>query len=1271
MTKDRHHGAESKGKSGRGRPEEASGPTSHASKRKRRRRSSSKEASGSRGGGLLDGRSGVATSPSTFGASSSRTNLGDHGSPLLRGEDKGLRKTPAGGDGWAPFPPGDGALGDNFGGDTSSPLPRLSGVLSRPSLPSRLQPRDHGRQIHPWSEGATGQGPAKGRMDEELREGRGRSGTRRRPARVEADGAGVKADSWPEGSPEERRGFSQPRFKGQKEERKERQEGEEEKGEEGKEGKEEAGGLREWGLLDGEAQWSSTIVGLGEEGQITVRRDRPGRERKSEETRESSSSKVLEEREKGQELFQPEFNKFGVEQSPGGGSQGWSLHGDLKGKGGRRALPRSTCPRSTSNYGGSATTREGGELGDCQRQTNSFPLLQATAGQAAEWPSLTGGGHLGHVDGFFDEGASIPRDGCPCSETEVDRSVSIRVALAGVPTDGACSPRADADCKAGGNQRSSKRDIRRGEDAVAFNPSPRRKGEREGPGWKVQPERRWKEGWQGRQRWRQAEGRQEGEVRSYEEREDSWAPTGGLLSSRYDGTSMSAAGKGGVDVEELGSRPEMAEDPGCVTIDRPPVTNSGAGFSVQDGNCGIPPHSGKKDDGLEFSFEGQRSVVLKGLGSQVLQKFLEALPLRSKPTGSGQNDSLFPIPTSRNVLQSRYPDLDQEEISWFSCVCLGLNSLWGGDLFNEGPPSSAQAGCLDVLVEDISRLKSLTGEMEGFDWSSFFRTRTIDYQGDEVKVALWFRWGNVSPALPREIGVIPLEDVCQHGALYYVKNIDLFLKDKDEWPAIKPPKVMVHDEDWPAVCNGLCQAGVCTLLTREEVFDTGDGPLLNGLFGVSKEETCDGEEVHRLIMNLIPLNGICHGLSGDVGTLPAWSSMSPFFLQPTENLLVSSEDVRCFFYVMSVPVCWYKFLAFNKQVPDQCLPPHLQGCEVYLASKVLPMGFLNSVSLAQHVHRNLVLWSGSNSGVNAPEQELRKDKQFPNGELLWRVYLDNYDLLEKVEATKMVEIEGTLAAPVLALREQYEVWGVPRNVKKAAERKVLAEVQGAMVDGERGIAFPRESKLLKYVGAALRLCSQRYVSQRQMQVVCGGLVYMAMFRRPLLGGLNAVWRQIEDFNSSKVFHSSLWSEARFEILRFICLMPLARLDFRLGMHPQITCSDASSSGGGICASVGLTHFGDHVSRGKLRGQHPESRREGRLLSIGLFDGVGALRVALDLLGIDVAGHISVEQSRAATRVVEASFPSVISVQDVCMVDLAMVREKSLWWFSVEDHLARV
>ena len=66
----------------------------------------------------------------------------------------------------------------------------------------------------------------------------------------------------------------------------------------------------------------------------------------------------------------------------------------------------------------------------------------------------------------------------------------------------------------------------------------------------------------------------------------------------------------------------------------------------------------------------------------------------------------------------------------------------------------------------------------------------------------------------------------------------------------------------------------------------------------------------------------------------------------------------------------------------------------------------------------------------------------------------------------MVQLEGSTSASVLALREQYEVWDVPRNLKKAVERKPLAEVQGAMVDGVRGLAYPREVKLLKYVSAA-------------------------------------------------------------------------------------------------------------------------------------------------------------------------------------------------------------
>lgn len=419
----------------------------------------------------------------------------------------------------------------------------------------------------------------------------------------------------------------------------------------------------------------------------------------------------------------------------------------------------------------------------------------------------------------------------------------------------------------------------------------------------------------------------------------------------------------------------------------------------------------------------------------------------------------------------------------------------------------------------------------------------------------------------------------------------------------------------------------------------------------------NGMEVYRLIMNLIPLNSICESLAGDVNSLPGWSLMNPFFIQPGEDLLVSSEDVRCFFYVMRVPDCWIKYLGFNKVVPDAVLPESLQGRETYLASCVLPMGFLNSVSLAQHVHRNLVLQSPDDESIRA-EEELRKDKTFSKSWRNWRVYLDNFDLLEKVKATQVVELEGTTPPALLALREQYSSWEVPRNLKKTVCREVRAEVQGAQIDGHLGVAYPREQKLLKYFSAGLALCNSHLVSQRQMQVVCGGLVYLSMFRRPLLGSLNQVWRFIEGFNQTPRHRLPLPPICKLELLRFLALIPVARLDFRLPVDPQVTCSDASSRGGGICASAGLTPMGVLASQGYLRGERPESRSGDKILSVGLFDGIGALRVGLELLEVDVIGHISVEVSAEAGRVVESHFPETERVLDVALIDYDMVHKWS-------------
>ena len=55
---------------------------------------------------------------------------------------------------------------------------------------------------------------------------------------------------------------------------------------------------------------------------------------------------------------------------------------------------------------------------------------------------------------------------------------------------------------------------------------------------------------------------------------------------------------------------------------------------------------------------------------------------------------------------------------------------------------------------------------------------------------------------------------------------------------------------------------------------------------------------------------------------------------------------------------------------------------------------------------------------------------------------------------------------------------------------------------------PKPANLVKYNEMALGVFGNGRASQREMQVIGGGLVYAAMVRRPLLSCLNQIWRYI-------------------------------------------------------------------------------------------------------------------------------------------------------------------
>ena len=571
----------------------------------------------------------------------------------------------------------------------------------------------------------------------------------------------------------------------------------------------------------------------------------------------------------------------------------------------------------------------------------------------------------------------------------------------------------------------------------------------------------------------------------------------------------------------------------------------------------------EKKEGCERGEKTGTGEVLNLAGSSVVGAMTVLEPMlktymvdwRSKAQSTGE---VFPLPTNIDYLQG-LGVVPVELLMMLKVVCMGLNSYAGVSMHSEYKPTAAQARLLKELSRELTEVASWSETFEDVSWENIFQTKSVDYMGDEVATARHTSWQNLSPAIPQEVGKVELHELVDEGCKDYVLNFEDYLVDPSTMTYTAPPKVMVADDEWEGVCAGLLESGICSLMPETELYHVENKPVLNGMFGVSKHEFVDNCEVHRLIMNLIPVNNLCRSFQRDVATLPAWSSCGPLYLMPSEQLLISSEDVRCFFYIFKVPHQWRKFLGFNKVVPAS-FHPERQGRR-YLVSNVLPMGFKNSVTIAQAVHRCIVRKaSQQRENILLGQSELRKDRPFFLVSQMHRVYLDNFDELEKADSKLAEAIKGTASPGILALRAEYEHWGIPRHPKKAVERSGVAEVQGAIVNGIAGCAYPKPSKILKYTQLALLTVAVGRCSQREMQVVARGL--------SLCCHVPPIWTFIEKFKEyPPVIRLEIPPVVCLEILRFVSLIPLTSGPSRTRKSPQAMPPRR------VAASTGLTNNG--------------------------------------------------------------------------------------------------
>ena len=598
-------------------------------------------------------------------------------------------------------------------------------------------------------------------------------------------------------------------------------------------------------------------------------------------------------------------------------------------------------------------------------------------------------------------------------------------------------------------------------------------------------------------------------------------------------------------------------------------------------------------------------------------------------------------------------------------VLNGMNDDWVYRSWKSEKHTPTQAAAIDVINRWIDGfcqepLKEVTLPV----FSELVQSRSIDYSGDEVGHALPLRLEELLPGLPIRgvAGSLSAAAAATGGIKDWVCDPSLTLKPPEQWPKVVPKaRINASKTEWYRVCRVLFDRGIIEAIPLEKVFHAGGVPVLNGAFSVEKKGKAEGSEkrVTRLIMNFVPTNAFQNLMAGDLNTLSSSSAWCQLILRDGETLLWSGDDQRGAFYAWELPDSWRPFMAFAWPVPGEVVGS-TQPWE-YVASRVIPMGWIQAVSLFQHLHRQIGMARQPEGAGHAAELEWRRDLPAPQSSdgtftEFAQFYLDDFDCPELVPSEGWEEKRGSMSETHARQRQAYGRWGVGIAENKAHLREPKVIRMGAEVDGLRGTVSAPLDKKLEVAFFAIWMMGRGTTATKVRLMVLGRLVRCFEFRRPLMCLLSAVWPR-----GNLQVRRPLSPSGIQELLRCIAMLPMAGTDLRAQVSSMVTSSDASEAGGGLCASGGLTDEG-HTMLNQLaspayrrhrmlpfaaQGAMESRKTEGpRIVVVSLFDGIAALMVGLCRLQCRVVAFASSEIDASCKRLVRRRWPGVIELGNV-------------------------
>eukprot|EP00435_Cladocopium_sp_Y103_P024584 s857_g6.t1 len=331
--------------------------------------------------------------------------------------------------------------------------------------------------------------------------------------------------------------------------------------------------------------------------------------------------------------------------------------------------------------------------------------------------------------------------------------------------------------------------------------------------------------------------------------------------------------------------------------------------------------------------------------------------------------------------------------------------------------------------------------------------------------------------------------------------------------------------------------------------------------------------------------------------LPSADAFTRLETPENEPFYIGSGDLSNAFYTLSVPDDLGQMFTLPAiearaigidTINGHYLRPGTMICP-YLT--VLPMGW----SWALHLCQCVMLHAIKQSGID--DEQIISDKGAPVcvkqfDDIACGGYVDNFVVI----GNNPTAVDAGLGR----ISERLRSLGLTVHEEEPASLRM--SFVGLDFNGQTGFVGLKPKRIHKLQKAIKELLARNFASGELLQLILGHITWTVMCRREGLSILKSCYAFVHEHLQSPC---RLWPSVRFELETIGALLPLFRTKINVGWSSDVTASDSSPYGYGICSrkisNDIVQSIGSQCERWRFRFEDAIDARKHAAKSAGLVD----------------------------------------------------------------------